>query len=215
MSKFIPFPVEDAEVLLNGPVGSIEALVAHPGVKAGESIAVICHPNPTQGGTMHNKVVTTLHKVFTLAGITTVRFNYRGVGNSEGSFAQGVGELDDLLAVIAWVKFHFPAAPIMLAGFSFGGYIALQGASRIDARALLTVAPSVGHFDCSDLAPISCPWVVAQGEDDDVVPMALVLDWLQTRKESPIVLSFPKTGHFFHGKLLDLRERLFDAVSAL
>ncbi len=211
MSKMPLFPEQDSLAFIDGPVGALEAIVSIPKECRSDSIAIICHPNPTQEGTMHNKVVTTLHKVFHLKGLRTVRFNYRGVGKSDGEYGEGVGEVDDLLAIIDWVKSHHPEAPLVLAGFSFGGYIALQAASQIEPLALITVAPAVGRYEyCKEVAPITCPWVIAQGETDDVVPMAVVLDWVVARDESPSVLLFPETGHFFHGKLVDLRERLLE-----
>lgn len=216
MSNIPLFPEQDSIVLIDGPAGVLETMVSHPKERSSESIAIICHPNPTQEGTMHNKVVTTLHKVFHLKGLRTVRFNYRGVGKSDGKYGEGVGEVDDLLSIVEWVKSHHVDAPIVLAGFSFGGYIALQVASQVNPLALVSVAPAVGRYDyCKAVGPISCPWVIAQGEADDIVPKSAVLEWLDTRNESPAILLFPETGHFFHGKLVDLRERLLENLPAV
>jgi alpha/beta superfamily hydrolase len=163
---------------------------------------------------MHNKVVTTLVKTFQGLSVPTVRFNFRGVGQSQGTFDNGEGELDDLLAVIDWVQQQGVKNEIWLAGFSFGAYIAAKAATKIPVNKLVTVAPPVQHFPMQALAPITCPWVLVQGELDDVVPPQEVFAWAKTRVPEPIILRFPKAGHFFHGQLGELRMRIAEAFNA-
>jgi alpha/beta superfamily hydrolase len=152
--------------------------------------------------------VTTLAKTFQGMGATTVRFNFRGVMRSEGQFDQGKGELDDLLAVIDWVQRERMKKEIWLAGFSFGSFIAAKAATQIPVNKLVTVAPPVQDFPMQNLPPITCPWVLVQGELDDIVPAKEVFAWAEARNPQPIILRFPQAGHFFHGQLAELRARI-------
>jgi alpha/beta superfamily hydrolase len=174
---------------------------------------VICHPHPLEGGTMHNKVVTMLERALRESGLATVRFNFRGVGASEGEFDQGRGEGEDLAAVSQWVRRVHPDDALWLAGFSFGSYVALANAVRLDAAALITVAPPVGRsygFDSIELP--ACPWLLIQGEADEVVDAQAVFDWVDTLEQPPSVVRMPDTSHFFHRRLLDLRGAVKNAV---
>jgi alpha/beta superfamily hydrolase len=205
-------PNETTE-LIHGPAGQLEVIVATPIEKERSAWGIVCHPHPLHGGTMHNKVVTTLSKTFQGLGVPTVRFNFRGVGRSEGQFDHGEGEMDDLLAVIAWVQQLGVKNEIWLAGFSFGSYVAARAATRIPVNKLVTVAPPVQHFPMASLPPItSHPWVLVQGELDDVVPAKEVLAWAEERDPKPVILRFPKAGHFFHGQLGELRTRIAEAL---
>lgn len=154
---------------------------------------------------MDNKVVTTLARAVGDLGSRSVRFNFRGVGASEGSFGDAAGETDDLLAVLAWVRAHRPDDTIWLAGFSFGGYVALLAAAKFSVAQLVTVAPSVNRYDPQGLTTPRIPWLVIQGTDDEVVPAADVLGWVKTLAPAPDVVVFDAVGHFFHGRLNDLR----------
>jgi alpha/beta superfamily hydrolase len=181
-----------------GPAGAIECAMDAPH-GAPRAVALVCHPHPQHGGTMDNKVVQTLARAFTQLGCTAVRFNFRGVGASQGAWAQGPGEVDDALAVAAAVR--VPGLPLLLAGFSFGGYVASQVAERLagsaDAAAhLVLVAPAASRFDLARVPPDT---LVIHGEADDVVPLAAVLDW--ARPQSLPVTVIPGAGHFFHGQL--------------
>jgi uncharacterized protein len=198
--------------LIDGPAGKLEIAVSEPIGEPRNAWGVVCHPHPLYGGTMHNKVVTTLAKTFQGMGVITVRFNFRGVMRSEGSFDNGKGELDDLLAVIDWVQQERGKSEIWLAGFSFGAYIAARAATQITVSKLVTVAPPVQHFPMQDLPPITCPWVLVQGELDDVVPPKEVLAWAEARNPKPIIIRFPKAGHFFHGQLGELRSEIEAAL---
>ncbi len=182
---------------VNGPAGLLECAIDAP---AGEphGTAVICHPHPQHGGTMDNKVVQTLARAFVQLGWRSVRFNFRGVGASEGEWDDGAGEVDDALAVIA--AHRGAGAAFMLAGFSFGGYVAAQAAARLPAdekpQRMVLVGPSTQR---QQVAGVPADTVVIHGETDDVVPLSATLDW--ARPLALPVIVFPGVGHFFHGQL--------------
>jgi len=181
--------------LIVGPAGNIEIALDAP---AGEprGMALVCHPNPTQGGTMDNKVVQTLARAFLQMGYRTVRFNFRGIGQSEGAWDEGRGEIDDALAVLEATR--NAGEPWLLAGFSFGGYVASRVLQRVTEapQRLVLVGPATSRFDT---APVPPETLVIHGEIDDVVPLASVLDW--ARPQSLPVTVVPGVGHFFHGQL--------------
>lgn len=205
----IPFPEHSTELRLSGPAGQLQALLEWPSSPSGNPpIAVICHPHPPDGGTMTNKVVSTLAKAFTDSGYIALRFNFRGVGASEGVYDRGRGELADCQAVLAWVRAHRPDAPLALAGFSFGSWIALKAAEQAAPALMVSIAPPVGFRDFGDVRRPACPWLAVQGEADEVVPAAGVLDWLHRQQPAPEIVAMPDTGHFFHGKLLPLRAQV-------
>jgi alpha/beta superfamily hydrolase len=199
-------------ITLAGPAGALEALTLCPAHGAAVATAVILHPHPLHGGTMQNKVVHTLARAFAELGVASVRFNFRGVGASAGRFAHGEGETDDALAVLEWVRAQRSGSPIWLAGFSFGAYVALRAAVPAQVSGLITVAPAVHLYDFSKLILPHCPWLLIQGEADEVVPVEAVRDWLADSTPSPQALFLPDTGHFFHGRLNDLKTALRDFV---
>jgi uncharacterized protein len=211
------FPAQSATFLLNGPAGAIETATEPGEVKgedSSEGIAVICHPHPLHGGTMHNKVVTIIERSLRELGLDTVRFNFRGIGKSEGTFDEGEGESDDLAAVVAWARKVRPGAALWLAGFSFGSYVALRNAKRLDADALITIAPPVGRWDFDAIELPDCPWLVVQGEEDEVVDPQVVFDWIEKLKVPPQLMRMPETSHFFHRRLMDLRGAIKNAMRA-
>lgn len=199
--------------LVPGPAGQIEVAIDLPaGGATPVGTALICHPNPTQGGTMDNKVVQTLARAFIQLGWRAVRFNFRGIGKSEGGWDQGRGEVDDALAVLAAVR--APGEALILSGFSFGGYVASRAAQQLaePAQRLVLVGPATSRFDT---APVPADTVVIHGEVDDVVPLSAVLDW--ARPQSLPVTVVPGVGHFFHGQLPLLKSlvvRAFDPARA-
>lgn len=199
--------------LINGPAGQLEVAIDAPIGKERSALGIVCHPHPLYGGTMHNKVVTTLAKTFQGLGVTTIRFNFRGVGRSTGRYDNGDGELEDLLAVVDWIQQLHPKNELWLAGFSFGAYIAAKAATQLPVSKLVTVAPAVQHFPMQTLPPITCPWVLVQGELDDVVPPKEVIAWAEARDPKPIIIRFPQAGHFFHGQLVELRTSIERALS--
>lgn len=156
--------MQKTDLIINGPAGELEAILQQPIQVNYSHIGIVCHPHPLQEGTMNNKVVVTIAKAFNLMGFPSVRFNYRGVGRSAGEYGNIVGEVDDCLAVVAWVKQQWPQARLYLAGFSFGAYIAAKTATEVGADWLISIAPAVERMPYQDLASISCPWLVIQGE---------------------------------------------------
>jgi alpha/beta superfamily hydrolase len=200
------FPREAGEFALPGPAGRLEVATcaAKPG-EARTATAIICHPHPQHGGSLRNKVVTMLERSLRESGVDTVRFNFRGVGDSEGSYDEGDGESGDLVAVAQWVRRVHPRDALWLAGFSFGSYVALRTARSLAADALITVAPPVGRWDFDGVAVPECPWLIVQGEDDEVVEPQAVFEWVDTLDPRPVLVRMPETGHFFHRRLMDLR----------
>jgi alpha/beta superfamily hydrolase len=203
---------DTTEHTIEGPVGQLEVLKSGPIGDERHAFGIVCHPHPLHGGTMNNKVVTTLVKAFQNLGLLTVRFNFRGVGASDGEFDGGKGEMEDLLAVINWLRQEDPARPIWLAGFSFGAYIAAQVATQMHFERLVLIAPPVVNFPMITLPPILSPWVLVQGEKDDVVHSEEVFTWAKGREPTPTILRFPDAGHFFHGQLGELRSRIEEAL---
>lgn len=209
---------EPALLQLNGPAGVLEAIVEapEPDTPTRPVVAVMCHPLPTEGGTMHNKVVTMSARALRESGITTVRFNFRGIGASQGTFDDGQGEIEDLRAVAAWVRQQRPDAQLWLAGFSFGAYIALALTNELAPGMLILIAPPAGrNWDLESLDPPECPWLVIQGEADEVVDPEAVYQWLEGMKSlqhPPELVRMPDTSHFFHRRLMDLRGAVKNGV---
>lgn len=209
------FPDSAAHFALPGPAGTLEVATAVPEPEhARAGTVVICHPNPQQGGTMRNKVVTMLERSLRESGLATVRFNFRGIGASTGTFDNGDGESGDLVTVAQWVRQVRPGDALWLAGFSFGSYIALRCARSLGADVLITVAPPVGRYEVTELAMPTSPWLVVQGEDDEVVDPQGVFDWIEKLDPKPTLIRMPETGHFFHRRLMDLRGAVKNAVRA-
>lgn len=191
---------------LAGPAGSLEvALDRPPGQSRGT--AIVAHPHPLHGGTLTNKVVQTLSRAAVLDGWTAVRFNFRGVGGSEGVYDEGRGELDDLLAVVAALA---PEGPLCLAGFSFGAYVTSHAVQRLhaqqrDIQRLVLIGTAASRFDVAPVpAELHARTLVVHGEQDDTVPLSAVMDW--ARPQVLPVMVVPGGGHFFHGQLPMLRE---------
>jgi alpha/beta superfamily hydrolase len=188
-----------------GPAGRLEVAVdAPPPGTTVHGVAVLCHPHPQHGGTLDNKVVATLARTFVQLNWRSVRFNFRGVHGSAGQWDHGHGEIDDALAVIAAER--NPELPLVLGGFSFGGYVATQAAARLaaggqPAARQVLIAPAAGNFA---LAAVPADTLVVHGEADDVVPLAAVLDW--ARPQSLPLTLVPGAGHFFHGQLTLLKQ---------
>ena len=181
-------PTGALEVALNVPEGSVRG------------IALIAHPHPLQGGTLDNKVVQTLAKTFAALGYAAARFNFRGVGKSDGQFDDGIGETDDALAALAAAKLEFGELPVVLAGFSFGSYVQTRVAHAIAAERLVLIGPAVKRFPIEAVPPDT---IVIHGEEDDVVALADVLAWARPQ-QLPIIV-FPGCGHFFHRRLPQLQ----------
>lgn len=203
--------MQEKTTIIDGPAGKLECIIELPREEDDAGIlVVICHPHPLYGGTMTNKVVTTIARTLRKLGCVAVRFNYRGVGNSEGEYGNAVGEVDDLLAVVKWAGEKHPDRTLWLAGFSFGAYVAAKGATLLDAKQLISVAPSVENMDYQGLPPITIPWLVIQGDADEVVSAPAVYDYVESLPNRPTLIKIPEVGHFFHSRLLDLDRALVE-----
>lgn len=207
------FPSRTTELRLTGPAGVIEAAVDVPEPQlARAGTAILCHPHPLHGGSMHNKVVVMLERSLRELGLHTLRFNFRSVGASEGEYDDGRGETLDLLAVAEWVQRVRPHDALWLGGFSFGSYVALLAARHLPLKQMVSIAPPVGRWDFSAAIAPPCPWLVVQGEDDDVVEPQAVFDWVEAMPDKPTLVRMPDTGHFFHRRLMDLRGAIKNGV---
>lgn len=207
------FPAEHTEFLLRGPAGLIECAVDVP-EEADERLGtiIICHPHPAHGGTMHNKVVTILERSMRELGLHTVRFNFRGVGMSEGSFDDGYGETDDLFAAAEWVRRTRPDDSLWLGGFSFGSYITTRAALNLDIGQLISIAPPIDRYAFEALHHPECPWLVVQGDEDELVNVDIVSNWAGKLKPPPDLVIMQEADHFFHRRIMDLRGLLKNGV---
>jgi hypothetical protein len=175
-------------------------------------VASVCHPHPLYGGTLSNKVVHMVARAFNEMGVTCLRFNFRGVGESQGEYDQGQGETDDLLAVADWFHRRRPDAPLWLAGFSFGAFVAFHAQARLKPQRLLLVAPPVSRFTFPEQQPVLAEdWLVIQGGQDDVVDPEQVTQWVAHQSPPADFRWLEDAGHFFHGRLLELKELIRDA----
>ena len=197
---------------IDGPAGKLELLIDDAPAGTDARFAVLCHPHPLYGGTMDNKVVTTLARAMRDAAIPSLRFNFRGVGQSAGAFDNGLGETADADAAALYGETLWPGRRLVLAGFSFGAYVALNLAQRRDVALLVTIAPPVDLFDFSTLGVPDCPWLVLQGDADDVVDPRHVEDWIRHLSPQPRLAILPGAGHFFHGRLNEVRSAVIDFV---
>jgi alpha/beta superfamily hydrolase len=196
-------PRTTERLVIDGPAGALEVVVNAPEFAAPRGIALVAHPHPLQGGTLDNKVTQTLAKTFFGLGYVSARFNFRGVGRSEGTFDDGAGETEDARAALLYAQERFGRPgplPVVLAGFSFGTFVQMRLAGDIAAERVVLVAPAVSRFGATPVAPDT---IVIHGEEDDVVPLADVLAW--ARPHALPVTVFPGCGHFFHLRLPQLQ----------
>ena len=208
--------MRETPVEIAGPVGQLEALYLDSPEPRG--LALICHPNPVQGGTMLNKVVSTLQRTARDAGLITLRFNYRGVGASAGSHDMGSGEVDDAQAAAQWLRARHPDLPLTLLGFSFGGFVAASLGGRLEAQGetlarLFMVAPAVMRLGAQDPLPQHGALTLIQPETDEVIDPQLVYDWSEKLQRPHELLKVAECGHFFHGKLTDLKDLVLPRLS--
>ena len=202
------FPTAHQSLLLDGPAGALEVVVDFPEpAEARPLVAVVCHPLPTEGGTMHNKVVTMVARALRELGATTVRFNFRGTGASAGEFDDGRGEREDLRTVVDWVQDARPGDRLWLAGFSFGAYVTLAAAADLLPDAVISIAPPAAGrgWDFAAIPAPDVPWLVVQGDADEIVDPQAVYAWIDGLARKPQLVRMPDTSHFFHRKLVDLR----------
>ena len=201
--------------LINGTVDNIQLRVFEPGEKLPASRVtphynewvVLCHPHPKFGGDMDNKVITTLERAFQGLGYGTVIFNFRGVGRSEGEYDGGHGEQQDLESVVLWLKSNFDVYKLILAGFSFGGYVALKAHQQLEVDELCVVAPAIGLYDFSGIEVV-VPWLLIQGGEDEVVCAQEVLEWVSDQRKQPDIYWRAEASHFFHRQLVWLKQVL-------
>lgn len=208
------FPQQATRFFLPGPVGQLEVMTTWPSENIKNIVVIICHPHPLYQGSMHNKVVTIMAKAFDQLGLKTVRFNFRGVGDSEGQYGEKVGEIADLLAVLNWVKSILPAHQIWLAGFSFGGYIAATVAAQQKTPQLVTVAPGISHHDFEGLGVVACPWLIVQGDADEITPLGVVKDFVERYPQHITFRVLSGASHFFHGRLIELKDILINELAS-
>jgi uncharacterized protein len=215
--KIGPFVGREERALLAGPSGVLEVVATAPasGELAAEPlVAVVCHPHPLHGGSMDNKVVTTLVRTYRDLGIPSIRFNFRGVGASEGVFDNAVGEVDDLMAVVAWARQCYPQAELLLAGFSFGSSVAAQASHRLGGELahLVLVAPPVERYSYDLGGVFPCPVVVVIGDQDELVDVPGVVEWVDTLRVDKQLLRYSEASHFFHGSLGRVKQDLATAL---
>ena len=193
--------------VIDGPAGVLEVLIEEPIAAVPlRFAAVVCHPHPLFGGTLHNKVVHTLARALRAGGAGTLRFNFRGVGGSAGRHDHGVGETADTLAAVAWARAHWPAVPLLLAGFSFGAAVAIRAAAQAGPAWLISVAPAVDRVDLDAVSIPECDWLIVQGDADDIVAPQSVLSWAERWAPRARLRLLAGVGHFFHGRLHELAD---------
>lgn len=178
---------------------------------------LMCHPHPLFDGTMNNKVVTTATRAAASLGLSTLRFNFRGVGDSPGEHDHGQGEVDDVLAALTFAREQLGWSTIYLGGFSFGaGMACLAACQQPEAvNGLFLVAPAVHHFDAPNALPYEFESHVYMGDADEVVPFGEVDDWVERVVPQPHWHVFSDGGHFFHGRLTDFKQSLIEDLQAL
>lgn len=200
------------KLLIDGAAGLIEAILDAPEGDERNAVAVCCHPHPVHGGAMTNKVIYTVSRTLAGLGIPSLRFNFRGVGRSEGEYDEGRGEQEDLVKVIQWAREQYPNRPLWLAGFSFGSWIAALQAKEQEAKQLISIAPPVNRFSFDDFVIPDCPWTVVMGDADEIVDPDAVFEWVDQLSPRPELIKMESAGHFFHGRLVELREALEEAL---
>lgn len=208
----MPKPPQSESLTLAGPAGDIEALLEIPSDRDVQAIAVVCHPHPLHGGTMQNKVTHTLSRAFLGQGFAALRFNFRGVAGSAGSFDDGNGEVEDVLAAVAYLRERYPGLPVWLAGFSFGAAMSIRAALDLELAGLVSIAPAAFRFAGDLSAQPECPWLIVHGEEDELVPIDESVAWADSMQPGPELLVFAQTSHYFHGKLVDLRKAVEEFV---
>ena len=197
-----------------GPQGQLEALLEEPKGSAPRVAVVFAHPLPTEGGTMHTKMVFQGAKGLLRSGCAVLRFNFRGVGRSPGEFDRGHGEQEDFRAAVDFMAARYPNLEIWAVGASFGAYVSLRATDALQPDALVSIAPPAGRWDFKAITPPACPWLVIQGEEDEIVEPQAVYDWIDSLKQPPELIRMPETSHFFHRKLMDLRGAIKHAMKA-
>ena len=196
---------ESSDITIPGAAGDLEAVLEVPNGSQPAGSAVVCHPHPLHGGTLQNKVAHTLARAFLNSGFASLRFNFRGVGESAGTFDDGRGEVEDAVAAVRWLRDHLPGSPLWLGGFSFGAAIAVHAAVRCGADGIVSIAPAVRRFAEGMEQQPRCDWLIVQGDQDELVDVDETIDWLNSLDPGPVLEVFEGAEHFFHGRLVELR----------
>ncbi len=199
-------------LFIDGPAGRLEAILELSAEQIPVGSVVVCHPHPQHGGKMHNKVAHTLARAFVHAGFSALRFNFRGTEYSDGEFDAGTGELEDALAAINWLRARNPQLPLWIAGFSFGAAIAVKAAMATEVDGLISVAPAINRFTSGLPSQPDCPWLIVQGDQDELVDVDEIVAWVNGLSPGPELLIIPDGEHFFHGRLVELREAVTEFV---
>lgn len=205
--------ITSKEVNITGPVGNIQAVIDLPSVINTHYISVNCHPHSLHGGTMTNKVVHTVSRSIAGLGIPSIRFNFRGVGDSCGEYDEGLGEQDDLMAVVNWMKSEYPNSKLLLSGFSFGSFVSAFAANKLNPELLISVAPPVKRVSFDSLERPTCDWKVIMGTEDELVDYNAVKDWVESFDKPPGLITMEGASHFFHGRLIELRTHIESVIS--
>ena len=208
MNSHLTLPVagQTTSLLIAGAAGALDVMLSMPR-EAPRGVAVICHPHPLFGGAMSNKVVTTLASCAQKAGLVSLRFNFRGVGRSEGVHDQGIGETDDVLKLVNWLRERVPDVPLVLMGFSFGAFVSLRAAAQTRPTVQISIAPPFSKYVNQPVPPHPhCPWLVMHSTDDDVVNYADTVRILGTFAPPPQLVTLEGAGHLFHGRLGDIEQ---------
>ncbi|MEO6697849.1 MAG: alpha/beta fold hydrolase [Paraperlucidibaca sp.] len=210
------YAIGDHRLTISGPVGELEAILSVPPHAQPHALAVLCHPHPLFGGSMENKVIFTVHRACRDAGVASIRFNFRGVGKSEGTFDHGAGEQHDVLAVLSWAEATLGVKELTLIGFSFGAFVAAMVWSKAtqlawQGRSLMLIAPPVTRFPMTGFQLPEGARVIYGSEDEVVEPQAIA-DWLETQQATLDECVMPAASHFFHGRLTELRDWVRDGM---
>ena len=208
----MPKPSATEKLFIDGPVGALEAILEMPAEGPTSGAAVVLHPHPQHGGTMHNKVAHTLARAFVRLDFATLRFNFRGTEASEGEYDEGVGEFDDALAAIQWMRNRLSGLPLWIGGFSFGAAISIRAAIKTEPDGLISIAPAVYRFASGLDEQPTCPWLIAQGDEDELVGVDETVEWVNSLEPGPELLVLPGAEHFFHGRLVELREAVMSFI---
>ena len=205
--------VESQSMMIPGPAGRLEALLERPRAAEPRAAVVVCHPHPQHGGTMQNKVAHTLARAFVNSGFAALRFNFRGVGASDGAFDEGEGEVEDVLAAADYAAEAYPGGPLWYAGFSFGAAMSVRAAIERTPSGLVSAAPAAFRMGKDLTGQPECPWLIVHAENDELIPIDDSLAWFNELKPGPELNVFSGASHFFHGRLVELRTTVEAFVS--
>ncbi len=206
-------PPQRENLFIDGPAGRLEAILETPRNGDAVGAAVVCHPHPQHGGTMHNKVAHQLARAFLQVGFSVLRFNFRGTEASEGDYDEGVGEVDDALAALSWMQEQTGRDDVWLGGFSFGAAVSVKAAVQTTLPGLVSIAPAVSRFAQGLDRQPDCPWLVLIGDKDELVDVEEMVAWVDSLAPGPELLVMQDAEHFFHGRLVEMRDHVVDFVS--